>query len=123
MKMITLSVMLCVLSLVGCDKLPQLSKKQELVKDGIFVSSLETPPVGWTIQRTFGSDCQIFGYSGNSNYIDDYSAAIQELHNRAKKQGANAIINFKISGSSFEQQGSKWHTALIHLCGEPVKLN
>jgi hypothetical protein len=95
------------------------SAKQKI--EGVLLTSLSAVP-GWTIAETKGVTCYGFGFDGNGKYWDKFAEAQDSAREDAKKAGANAWINIKVSASSFEAQGSKWHMSVVHLCGDLVVL-
>lgn len=76
--------------------------------------------MGWTVVETKGLECRFFEYSGTGDYIDRFKAAIGGIKEEGAKLGSNAFVNLHITSESFELQGSKWHSSIVHMCGDLV---
>lgn len=118
-KFVIASFML--LMLVACQ--PQSSptaavggvKKQQV--SGFFTSS-GSLPVGWVMIENQGFYCRFFEYIGRGSYADKFNAALAQISSAGEEQGANAFLNLRVTSSSYEIQGSKWHSSLVHICGD-----
>jgi len=90
--------------------------------DDVFVTSLSSLPGRQVVEGKGGFYCQFFQYSGTGDYALRLKNALAELVAEGKKQGANAFINARLSAESHEIQGSKWHSSIVHICGDYVIL-
>ena len=121
MKKLTLVVALLFVSACNAGN-SDTSVTPKQVVDDFFVSTTASAPVGWQISENKGFYCRFFPYSGTDDYSDRFNGALAEIKEEGKKMGANALINFSVSGTSFEFQGSKWHSSVVHLCGDYVAI-
>lgn len=95
------------------------ASKQKL--DGVMITTLPAPG-GWKIKETKGMHCRFFQYAGEGDYVEKFNSATAAIQEEAKKQGAQALVNLRVTSASYEIQGSKWHASVLNLCGDLVTL-
>jgi len=109
-------------ALTGCQ--PQATTAPGIPKqklDGFFITTMGSAP-GWQVVESQGFYCRIFDYSGTGDYMDRFNGAIEAIREVGQEAGANALVNLRISSESHEVQGSKWHSSIVHICGDMVVL-
>ena len=116
-----------ILFCVGCDaggRAPNPaevhSPKQQI--EGVLITSLPAAPGRVVTALKGGFYCQFFQYSGTGDYGDRFRQMLDGVTEEGKKLGANAFVNAAISSESHEIQGSKWHSSVVHICGDFVVL-
>lgn len=78
---------------------------------------------GYKVVKNYGYACAWFYYSGhNDGYLNGFNNSERTLKGGLKQGEANALINMRIFSSTFEEQGSKWSSALVNICADKVRL-
>lgn len=85
----------------------------------VLVTTLATVPER-TIAHTNGFACRFFLWSGDGNYANKFEGALHILRSQAAKQGADAVVNLKVSAIPFGKQESS-SGSVVNLCGDEVK--
>jgi hypothetical protein len=90
--------------------------------DELLITALSSPPGRAIAQEKDGFFCRFFEYSGTGDYGERFRNALEGIRSEGKKKGANAFVQASVSSESHEIQGSKWHSSIVHICGDFVLL-
>ena len=88
----------------------------------VIITSLANVPGRATGQPKGGLFCRFFE-SGTGDYAERFRNALEGIRVEGKKLGANAFVQASVSSESHEIQGSKWHSSIVHICGDFVRLD
>jgi hypothetical protein len=88
----------------------------------LLITALASPPGRAIAQEKDGFFCRFFEYSGTGDYGERFRNALEGIRIEGKKKGANAFVQATVSSESHEIQGSKWHSSIVHICGDFVLL-
>ena len=75
----------------------------------------------YTIEKVLGT-IQFTRKGIDGNVLDKVDDMFKSLVKCAEKEGADAVVNAKITTGSYQQQGSGWVVSYIIVYGEAVKL-
>jgi hypothetical protein len=89
----------------------------------LIITSLPSLPGRSIVATKGGLYCRFFEYSGTGDYGDRFRKALDGITSEGKQKGANAFVQASVSSESHEIQGSKWHSSIVHICGDFVRLN
>ncbi|MBI5875219.1 MAG: hypothetical protein HZB81_05150 [Deltaproteobacteria bacterium] len=95
-----------------------------LAEDKIFTSSLQTPPPGQVLEKSFGNFMVVqehaaFTFINRNDILETIDKATKEFQELVKKLGGNAILAQKIDT---QVSGSKGNILFILMQGEVVLL-
>jgi hypothetical protein len=89
----------------------------------LIITSLSSLPGRALVEHKDGFYCRFFEYSGTGDYGERFRKALEFIRDEGKQQGANAFVHASVSSESHEIQGSKWHSSMVHICGDFVRLD
>ena len=93
-----------------------------VIADGEFFIFASDIIPGVTVTENKGFFCHTFLDQGHGEFFNSFDRSISAIQTAGLKQGANAMINMKLSSATLSMQGSRWNSAYVSICGDFVRI-
>ena len=107
-----LRIGLMAVALMSCSMVTLAEEKKDEKKSEIFISALQTPPPGYIVEKSFGSNGTISSYTAfslitSNDIIKAMDKAEQLLKEKIREMGGNAVLAEKINTQVTGNDGNK----------------